>query len=110
MTNIGVDPIEQLSNILSESTNKNVRDYIAEHLTKNGKLEMSLLNSWKFLTAIEKYNSLTFNKIWDDISSISIAKIDNKSVEWKANIATVLFFNTYGKYSKYFMGILSLFI
>lgn len=96
LSNIGLDPPDQLSNILLETNNKQLRDYIAEHLAKNGKLESALLNTWNFIKAIED-SHVILPQINEDITQTSIQKIDQKSREWKSQIATVLFFNNYGK-------------
>lgn len=97
MNNVGYDAAEQLSLTLCESTDKEMRDYIAEHLIKINKLDDSILKSWKFIKLIEASDS-NLKNFFGDISKLSIVQFDQMCGEFKAEIATEIFFQTYGTY------------
>ncbi|CAG9858094.1 unnamed protein product [Phyllotreta striolata] len=92
LSNIGVDPQEELSKVFYTTTNVEVREYIGNHLKAQQKLDAGYGHLWHFLNVILKNNLLITNwKLPED----SIECLNNQDSDWKCQIAAKLFLRTH---------------
>lgn len=99
LNNINLDATKELTNVFCETENKELREYIGDHLLKSRKLDPLLKNSWVLLNGIQADENL-FLSLAEKQYSANINGILNLDCDLKSNIAVVLFFKTYGKLQK----------
>ncbi|XP_072396296.1 spatacsin [Diabrotica undecimpunctata] len=92
LTNIGVDPQEELSKVFCSTTNIELREYIGNHLKSHNKLDENLQQLWHFLDVILKNNVLISK--WK-LTESSIDCLNKQEHEWKSQIASKLFLRTH---------------
>lgn len=95
LQNIGIDPNEELLKVFYSTTNKELREYIGNHLKNQNKLDDKMQLLWHFLALIVD-NNVLISKY--KFSNESIENLDNQNAEWKAEVASKLFLRTYGEY------------
>ncbi|XP_044265423.1 spatacsin-like isoform X2 [Tribolium madens] len=91
LTNIGIDPGAEFSKIFYTTSNKNMREYIGNHLMKIEKLDETLQQLWTFLNLILE-NAITISKY--KLPTESLECLDKHSEGFKAEVATVLLMKT----------------
>ncbi|XP_057655737.1 spatacsin [Diorhabda carinulata] len=92
LSNIGINPQEELSKIFCNTVNRELREYIGNHLKNQSKLDDNLLHLWHFLEIILN-NSLVMSK-WK-LEKNSIECLKNQESSWKSKIAVKLFLRSY---------------
>lgn len=94
LKNIGLNPEAELEKIFYSTSNKELRDYIGQHLEKNEKLSDKNSSLWHLLELILKNNILISKYKLEDTS---LKYLDNRDDNCKHEIAAKLFIRTHGK-------------
>lgn len=96
LSNIQLDPFVELTKVFCETENKELREYIGTHLIKNKQLEDRINNYWTLLALIEN-NEETFSTLIGKYNRcLNIQMFQNMSCDEVSEIATCVFFTTYG--------------
>lgn len=96
LNNINLDATKELTNIFCETENKELREYIGDHLLKSRKLDPLLKNCWVLLNGIESDEDL-FLSLAERQRSLSVSEIVNFDCDLKGNVAVALYFKNYGE-------------
>lgn len=96
LNNINLDAIRELTNIFCETEDKELREYIGNHLLKSRKLNPLVKNCWVLFNGIESDENL-FLFLAERHRSLNINGILNLDCDLKSNIAVELYFKNYGK-------------
>ncbi|CAH0552154.1 unnamed protein product [Brassicogethes aeneus] len=91
LNNIKLDPNGELEKIFYSTNNKDLRDYIGNHLVKNEKLGDDLVSLWHLLELILK-NNILISKF--KLPEESLKCLDGQEESWKNEIAAKLFLRT----------------
>lgn len=97
LNNINLDAFQELTRIFCETEDRNMRDYIGDHLLKNGKLDDPLKNSWVLLNGILADENL-FLSFTEKNCSLNINRILKLDCDFKSKIAVSLYFKSFGKF------------
>lgn len=91
-----LDAFKELTNIFCETEDKDLREYIGDHLLKTGTIDSSLKNCWILLRGIESDDNLSIS-IGEKQCALNINQILKLDCDSKSNIAVALYFTNYGK-------------
>lgn len=95
---MGLDVSEEITKIFTQTSNKDLRDFLGNHLMSIAKVHENILHSWNLLNNILSTSS--YSK--EELHSLNINYIMKKSDDWKCKIGSELFFKTYGIYVNIF--------
>lgn len=96
LNNLRLDAFRELTNIFCETEDKELREYIGDHLLKGGIMDSSLKNCWILLKGIESDENLS-TSLTEQQCGLNINKILKLDCDSKSNVAVALFFTNYGK-------------
>ncbi|GJQ78510.1 hypothetical protein Trydic_g11624 [Trypoxylus dichotomus] len=101
--NMGADPFKEMLTIFLDTSYKELRQILGNHLLKHEKLDESHINNWHLLSAIENQFDIlmALNKKY---ISVNLKCIDQESDDWRSNIGTELFFRTFDFHLKTFVN------
>lgn len=80
-----------------QTENKELREYIGDHLLKSRKLDSLVKNCWVLLNGIESDENL-FLSLAEKQYSLNVNGILNLDCDLKSHIAVALYFKNYGKF------------
>lgn len=87
-----LDVGEEIMKIFKETLNKDLRDYLGNHLMSINKMDVETSHCWHLLTNIINNNVY----VKEELQNVNLNFIIEKSDDWKCEIASELFFLTYG--------------
>lgn len=92
-----LDVGEEIMKIFKITINKDLRDYLGNHLISIGKMDNDTSHCWHLLTNITNNNVF----INEEHQNINLNYVMEKSDDWKCEIGSELFFITYGNIIQY---------
>lgn len=95
---MGLDPGTEILKIFCETCNKDLRDYLGNHLISIQKIEEKTLQSWALLNSILNDND-THNSVREQLENLNINTIIQQSSDWQSKLGSELFFKLFGKFS-----------
>lgn len=93
LSNIGLNSTKEITKIFVDTCNKDLRDYLGNHLMSVDKINDDILQSWHLLNSV--INNNVFMK--EEQQNLNINNILQRQSDWKCEVGSELFFKTYGK-------------
>lgn len=97
LNNIDLDAFKELVKVFCETEDRDLREYVGDHLLKNEKMDVQLKDSWILLKGIESDEQFV-NLFNEKECGLNINNILNLNCDFKSNIAVAVFFTSYGKF------------
>lgn len=98
LSNINVDPFVEFIEIFCQTEDKELREYLGNHVVKNGKLDDQLHQSWILLDVLAGVDAKDhYTELVNKYGSLNVSKINKLDCDYKYKIATEIFIQNYGK-------------
>lgn len=94
--NLGADPFMELLTVFLDTSCKELRQIVGNHLIKHQKLSEVHINNWHLLTAIESQSDI-LTRLNEKYISVNLKCINQQSDEWRSSMGTELLFRIFGK-------------
>ncbi|KAI4467372.1 hypothetical protein MML48_2g00012489 [Holotrichia oblita] len=92
--NLGADPFMEMLTIFLDTSCKELRQIVGNHLIKHQKLSEIHINNWHLLTAIESQSDI-LTTLNEKYISVNLKCINQQSDEWRSNMGTELLFRIF---------------
>lgn len=97
LTNIDLDPVEELIKIFTETTQQELREFLGNHLLSQSRLLPKLFHVWVLMKCIEKDHAVLKN-VEEEIKPFNLQSLIKKPDYWKYQIACDLYLRSFGKF------------